>query len=290
MSFVVMLLACLLRRRLDAAERLAPEAIWAHWVQWTGQRLGDRYRLVLALTLGVAVAAMVLAWWLRHWLVPAFVLDLAVLLVLMGVTGWRQRLDAYGEAWHRGDMHAAWLHVRHCLPGRDSGETGAPERLHLALSRRFLATVFEQYFLIIFWYLVGGIGLAVLARALVALRNHWPEAGARAGFEYWVEILAWIPARLLALTFGLAGDLAGWVRDGGQKLLWQHQPAQDLIMAAANSSLTGQALDPAGFARLHPDQWPGFGARSLETVRALLNRSLLIWICVLAALVITGVL
>ena len=37
------------------------------------------------------------------------------------------------------------------------------------------------------------------------------------------------------------------------------------------------------------DEWTAFGGRSLRAVRDLLNRSMLVWICILALLVISGV-
>lgn len=59
-------------------------------------------------------------------------------------------------------------------------------------------------------------------------------------------------------------------------------------MISANGSLTGYALDPARFSQIHPDEWASFGERSLSAVRDLLNRSMLVWICLLALLVIAG--
>lgn len=61
------------------------------------------------------------------------------------------------------------------------------------------------------------------------------------------------------------------------------------LIAAANSSLTGYELEPERFSKLHPDEWPDFGERSLAAIRGLLNRSMLVWICGFALLVIAGV-
>ena len=62
-----------------------------------------------------------------------------------------------------------------------------------------------------------------------------------------------------------------------------------VLMAAANGALTGYALDPARFSRIHPDEWTRFGSKSLGAIRDLLNRSMLVWICAFALLVIAGV-
>ena len=63
-----------------------------------------------------------------------------------------------------------------------------------------------------------------------------------------------------------------------------------LLMGAASAALTGYALEPERFSKIHPEEWASFGGRSLEAVRDLLNRSMLVWICILALLVIAGVL
>lgn len=103
------------------------------------------------------------------------------------------------------------------------------------------------------------------------------------------ELADWIPARLLSLTFGIAGDLAGWLPETRQTLTGVRKKAGEVLMISANGSLTGYALDPARFSRIHPDEWTAFGGRSLRAVRDLLNRSMLVWICTLALLVISGV-
>ena len=152
-----------------------------------------------------------------------------------------------------------------------------------------MVSVFQRFFLVAFWYAVGGIGVAVLVRGLVALADQWPQAPARPRFERLSEWAGWIPARLLSLTFGIAGDLAGWLHEAGQTLAGVTRKVGEVLMISANGSLTGYALDPARFSRIHPDEWTAFGGRSLSAVRDLLNRSMLVWICTLALLVISGV-
>ena len=165
----------------------------------------------------------------------------------------------------------------------------SPEAMHLSLSKALMVSVFQRFFLVAFWYVVGGIGLAVLARGLVALADQWPQAPARPRFARMADLASWIPARLLSLTFGIAGDLAGWLRETRHTLTGVTKKAGEVLMISANGSLTGYALDPARFSRIHPDEWTAFGGRSLRAVRDLLNRSMLVWICTLALLVISGV-
>lgn len=293
MTFVLVLLAYLVRRSLDTHGRLDPDAPWRGLFR-TGARAPSgrearRWPGVL-MVLGPALLLLALTHWLRgsSWYALAYPLDLLLLILLLGAPGWSGRLQAYGEAWRRGDMAAAWHHVKDCLRERERGSANAPVELHLTLARRFMTTVFERYFLILFWYVVGGIAVAVLVRGILALRDHWPQGAARPGFGRALDVLAWLPVRLLALSFGLAGDLAGWLSRGLQPLGSLRSPPEDVLLQSADSALTGYALDPKRFERLHPDQWLSFGQHSLTAIRNLLNRSLLVWICVFALLVIAG--
>ena len=143
-------------------------------------------------------------------------------------------------------------------------------------------------FLVVFWYVVGGIWLAVIACGLVALAEQWPQPAARQRFAIAADIMAWVPSRLLACTFGVAGDLAGWSRSIRLVVPGLGKPTDNVLMTAASGSLTGYALDPERFGQVYADDWPKFGGRSIRAMRDLLSRSMLVWICAIALLVIAG--
>jgi AmpE protein len=83
----------------------------------------------------------------------------------------------------------------------------------------------------------------------------------------------------------VAGDLGGWQAGVLTRL---RLSARELLFRTAETALTGYALNPSRFEQLHPDEWRDFGARSLAGVRGLLTRSMLVWICLFALLVIAG--
>ena len=294
MVLVILLIAYMIRRRLDGRNRWSADVLWRRWFSPGAQAKAGKERSVTPGLVRVLVPAVLLAvvvylasvLGLRFTVYP---LELLVLVGLMGAPGWRQVLEAYSQAWARGDMQSAWRHIQQWLPAAERGEALSPETMHLSLSRRLLVSVFERFFLVVFWYLVGGIALAFFARGMVALAEHWPQAAARERFRKGAELMGWIPARLLAGTFGLAGDLSGWLQKIRGVLPGFGKNNGEVLMSAANGSLTGYALDPARFSGIHPQDWPNFGGRSLSAIRDLLNRSMLVWICVIALLVIAGV-
>lgn len=288
------LLAYSVRRRLDSLNRLRSDELWRRWFQHGRKARAGReadvsggLALVLLPALILGLAEYLLA--VSDWRMAGYPAEFLILVLLMGTPGWRQLLRSYSEAWQRGDMQAAWHHVKDRLPAEDRGAALSPEAMHLSLSRALLVSVFQTFFLVAFWYMVGGVALAVMARGLVALAEHWPQAAARPRFARMAEWAGWVPARLLSVTFGIAGDLAGWLREMGHSLSGLRRKAGDVLMISANGSLTGYALEPARFSQLHPEDWMHFGGRSLAALRDLLNRSMLVWICTLALLVISGI-
>jgi AmpE protein len=263
MTLLVFMLAYLLRRRLDSRDLLDGHQLWRSWFEGFGQRLPQRLSQstsVLAPLLAVAIPTAVVwlaqSYWQRYdWPLAGWTLELLLLLLLLGMPGWRQPLLNYARAWRRGDMQAAWRYIQHLLPAHQRGAALSPETMQLALSEALMAQVFWRYFMVLFWYAVGGISAAVLASGLVALGQSWPQSGKCGQCERWREWGGWLPARLLALTFGLAGDLAGWLRQRRQARGHWQLPASELLMATANGALTGYALDPGRFASLHPQEW-----------------------------------
>ena len=294
MVLIVFLLAYLVRRKLDSSGHFSGDALWRAWFH-RGSRVhagaetsvGGGLALVLLPAFLSGLLEYLLSGYGLRWLV--YPVEFIVLVAMMGAPGWKQVLRAYSDAWNRDDMQGAWHHVRDWLPIEERQEDSSAESMHLSLSRAFMVSIFERYFLVAFWFVVGGMPAAILARGLVALAEQWPQAAARPRFVRWAEWLAWIPARVVSITFGIAGDLAGWLSEAKGLLLAVRKPAGELLAESANSALTGYALDPERFLKVHPDEWSRFGSTSLGAVRDLLNRTMLVWLCAVALLVIAGV-
>lgn len=295
MRLLVILVAWVLRRQLDARNRIDPE-------QWqrrllhrapgdsAGGQPGPFWRIVLIYVVAVLAVGALVFWGAESifgglW---ASLLALVLMLVATGMPGWRQPMNAYAEAWRKGDMQAAWYQIQHLLPAEQRGASLEPDTLHLNLAGSFINACFERYFLPIFWYAVLGPAGLVLILGGLAIRDHYPSMLIRERFALWVDLLAWIPARLLSFTFAIAGDFAGWAAEEGRDYRLTPEARRQLLTRAASGALSSYALDPRRFERHHPDEWPDFGYRSLLAVRQLLNRGMVVWIAALAVLAIMG--
>ncbi|MFE8069477.1 histidine kinase [Marinobacteraceae bacterium S3BR75-40.1] len=292
MRLLVVLMAWFLRRRLDLLQRLDPDRTWRQVMQRLTPlaRFGTDtvpWALWILLTLAVALTAVLaaaLSQSVGGWAAGA--LALALLLTMTGLTGWRGPLMAYGQAWQRGDMQGAWHHVQHLLPAEARGAALSPDRLHLTLAETLLGATFERYFLPIFWYVLLGPAGVVLATGSLAFRNHYPEQSVRASFAGLCDLLAWLPRRLLSFTFGVAGDFNGWARE--KHAIGAARSSSEALLLAASGALSSYALDPRQFERYHPEAWRDFGDRSMHAVRDLINRSMLVWLGIIALFAIFG--
>lgn len=294
MEFLVFLAVYVLRRKLDQADLFATDSLWRKSFSHAHSVAPGREASLLRGLLIVAVPTLLLGVCeilLRNagWPLAIHPLAFLLLLALMGTPGLGGILDSYTASWRKGDMKAAWRQVCDFLPAAERGAASSPEQMHRALSKTLIGIVFERYFVIAFWYVIGGLAGAFAARAVIALRDHWPHAAARAGFGHLANGLNYLPSRLLGLTFGIAGDLAGWLKSGKSAVLSFKAETDQVLMAAANSALTGYELEPERFSTLHARDWPDFGDRSLAAIRGLMNRSMLVWICALALMVIAGI-
>jgi len=294
MALVVFLLAYMVRRRLDAANTWSSDSLWRSAFHSGRKAPAGKESVIwkgLFIIASISLALAAGEWYLHilGWRMAGYPLEFLLMVLLMGAPGWRSRLAVYRQSWAKGDMQGAWHHIKDSLPAHERGAATSPDEMHKALSRALMVNIFERFFLVAFWYVVGGIAVAFFARGVIALRDHWPQAAARPGFSALVEVLNWLPSRLLSFTFGLAGDLAGWMKEGKRVLFDVSLRTDQVLMSSASATLTGYALDPERFSRMHPDEWAGFGGLSLDAIRDLLNRSMLVWICVFALLVIAGV-
>ena len=297
MRFLIILIAYIIRRRLDSHRQWDIEPVLeALTTRVAGGRQSNHAALMTLILIAIgclALLALDLTAIHSIWFAPWLLVELLLLLTTMGNPGWQDSLKAYGQAWQRHDLEGAWHHVRHLLPRNRQRMAVNAEKLHLILASRLLVTTFDGYFLMLFWFALLGPAGAVFIRLVMALRDYWPQPEGRNRAMQVYCWFAWAPMHLLSMTFALAGDFSGWVarRRSGDAVGANigASTVESTLFAGANGALSSYSLEPERFASLHPDEWQDYGRRSLAAVRDLLNRSILVWIGTLALLAIAGV-
>jgi adenosylcobinamide-phosphate synthase len=170
------------------------------------------------------------------------------------------------------------------------------------VSKAAVETVLENgsdaIFASLFWFVVAGVPGVVLHRAANTLDAMWGYRNARFNEFGWAAAriddgLNWIPARLTAFSYALAGQFGNALRSWREQAPQWSSPNAGPVMAAGAGALglqLGGAAIYHGAEEVRPALGFGRSAQAGDIWRALalLDRSLLIWLGVLLFLVLLG--
>ncbi len=251
--------AALVKARLEA------------WRLWDGP-------LAIALILGpVVLGAVLLQWFFRGWLfgLPALAFNTVVLIYCLGPERLDDHLDHLLVALDEDDAETARAEAK-TLFGEDAG---ASDDLASETIDGLLVRGSERLYGVLFWFAVlGPVGAVVYRTALLsrdfADRTINPGPSFRGAVSGTVYVLAWVPARLAALSFALAGNM-GDAMHGWNMARSTGEDGNRAILLGAGRGALGLGPD-------HPD------ANDVRAARQLLGRTLVVWLAVLAVLSIVG--
>ncbi|MEW5757795.1 MAG: regulatory signaling modulator protein AmpE [Pseudomonadota bacterium] len=229
-------------------------------------------RLVLLLALPLILLELILA------ALPGlfdFLLAVAVLVLCLGPRDLTEQVQEYLDACEREDQEAAARHAAE-LCGTPTAE--GPAQISQVIDR-ILIEINERYLAVIFWFVVLGPFGALLYR-LTALARRAPDAAefdtalleAARGLH---AILAWLPARICALSYALAGSMTDALHN------WREYDTEHARYFADRS--TG-LLIMAGRGALSVDTVYTLDTDTVAQTLELGNRALLIWIILIALL------
>lgn len=244
---------------------------WLSWCAQLPRSLSPGLRLALGLIIPMVLLAIMLQA-LREVGLSLFVLvPSAIVLVVI-----------FGDASHPPALQrfiASWQARQWPMPDVDEEQTDWVTP-HLALDGELaearqvlLRESLHELFAPLFWFLLAS-PVAALGYYLLRMTALEGEDETRALAQRWLLLADWIPTRLLALSFALAGNFnATWaiIKD---RLLQPDAEGHALIDEAA------AAAEPA---ELSPDQLPldALGS-ALEGLQALMQRALIVWMVMLA--------
>jgi membrane protein required for beta-lactamase induction len=298
MSLVALLLALLLERGLTVALRLREPRWLDHYCDWAGRRLaalrGGSWVLaaVVAVLLPVLPVALVSAVLGSHLLgVPQLAFAVIVLLLSFGPRDLLDEVDDYVSALARGDRDEAMQRAKELL---ESDAAGRGTGLREAVEEAIFVQAVNRVFGVVFWFLVLGAAGAWAFRMSDLMRRRAAfEAGRQgaaptrdsfAGALAFVHgLLAWIPARLAAGSYALAGSfedaVGNWraaVSRVGEGLL---DRSEDLLARVGKGSLQPSLADI---------REEDLGVAAAQGALRIVSRSLWIWLAAVAVLVLVG--
>jgi membrane protein required for beta-lactamase induction len=253
-----------------------------------GLTLAGAALAVLLPVLPVAIVDRVLG---SHLLgVPHFTFAVVVLLLSFGPRDLREEVDDYVAALERGDRDEAGRRANELLEG-DAASRGAGRRE--AIEEAIFVQANNRIFGVIFWFMVLGPAGAWAFRSSDLMRRRAAFEAARRGEAKMPSgqgapallhgLLAWIPARLAAGAYALAGSFEDAV---GSWRIAVDRAAEGLL------DRTEDLLARVGKASLQPGL-AGLEAASLDVATAsgawrIVARAAWIWLAVVALLVLAG--
>ncbi len=302
MTLIAILLVLAIERFVGAVDHLRHFGWFRSYWRWCENRLSTRslwqgplgvIAILLPPLLLLAVVIQAL-----HSITPVldFLLACGVLLYCLGPADLGHQVSRYTEALEAGDREsaaearAAFINHR----WQNYGPLGAT-----------LASLLEQanvrLFAVLFWFAVLGPVGALLYRLTAELHRHYHEV--HGGFANSIRdlynLLNWPTTRLSALGFALAGNLVdaieGWRRAEARSLAVN----EDVLIESGLNALQfpqvyGNDADDTGSETVADGTTAGEPHSDdiiswVDMARGLENRTLIVWLSVLAVMTIAGV-
>lgn len=295
MTFIIVL-SCLLLNFYWRKDRMLPVDGW--FDSWQEFLLSRQHHLpafvsswpgtlpLLAVLLPLVPVAFVL-WLASGQLIGLLSFGLHLVLVMYCLP--RVNLDAliedYLERWNRGNFEAAYLHSENLAPGIFDESFNDYARMHGQFTRFVLICSFRRVLAVLFWYIVAG----PLGAMLYVLVQHVVRSGVllEPPRALWLAhkllaALEWLPVRMVALAFALAGDFV----KGFNALRARLVEPLDVELGLA---LLEECAQKAMSAPVDIDKDSEFALRAgaeLAELKALLQRTQVVWVAVLALIVL----
>lgn len=220
---------------------------------------------------------------------PTMLIHIFIVLVAFDRTQPGKLARDFLDLWASGDEESALAFLRREFRGARNQEFANEEEVAYFFRKHLVYRSFEKMFVQFFWYLAAGPYGVLASYITYQLRdggNQQTHPKAAEAVETIVRLLEWIPLRLVALSFSLAGNFEHCF---GQlkKSFWDFGLKVDnagLLYSFAGFALFGGiARDGAGT----EEGGAAAGGRNyqaweIESLQALLERCQLLWLSLLA--------
>jgi len=296
MSLLALLLALIIERGLTHLFHLREPRWLDRYFDWSARALGrssGEARFVAAL-LAVVVPVVPVALIDRalggHLLgLPQLSFAVLVLLLSFGPRDLNDEVDDYVAALERGDSEEADRRAKELL---EADAAGRGSVLREAVEEAIFVQANNRIFGVIFWFMLLGPAGAWLFRVSDLMRRRAAFEAVRSGVEaqsfggalaFLHGLLAWLPARLAAGTYALAGSFEDAV---GNWRVAVDQAAESLLDRSEGLlARVGKASLQPSLASLPPEALDAAMARGAWRI---VSRSTWIWLAVIASLVLVG--
>jgi membrane protein required for beta-lactamase induction len=298
MSLLALLLALACERGLTYLFHLREPRWLDRYCDWASRAFGARngaltmLGALVAVLVPVAPVAVLDRALGSHLLgLPQLALAVLVLLVSFGPRDLRDEVDDYVAALGRGDRKASDKRAKELL---ESDAAGRGARLRDAVEDAIFVQANNRIFGVIFWFMLLGPAGAWLFRVTDLMRRRAVFEAVRTGVAMAPGtfgsalvllhgLLAWVPARLVAATYTIAGSfedaVGNWRSAVDRAASGPLDRSEDLLARVGKGS-----LQPS-LAGLPPESLDAATARGAWRI---VRRATWIWLVIIALLVLAG--
>ncbi len=302
MSFLSILVTLLIEQARPLTPRNAAHRGFVRYVNSLGSHFnaGEREQGTVAWLLAVlpwVLVTVAIHYFLRDISVAAaWIWNVAVLYLTMGFRQFSHALTEIVESLRAGDLDRA----RELLTefrGESAAEYSGNEIAKVAIEEGLINS-HRHVFGVIFWFLIlPGPSGALLYRLAGLLEQKW---GSRSEQDYgdfgkfaqrMFHLLDWIPVRLTAMSFAIAGDFEDAVYCWRSQAATWLDPEQGVVLASGAGALgvrLGETLHHHGTVNFRPELGLGDDAdvNTMISAVGMIWRALVIWMFILALLTV----
>lgn len=199
-------------------------------------------------------------------------IQVLLFLYILGRDDFSSRVTKYKSCWKREDYQGAYHCASEFLSLKEQANSQTPLQLHQTVQEAMVNAWFKRFFAFAFWYLVAGIG-----GALICLLTTWFYGQSKANWvKSLLHALSWAPVRLLAVTIALAGDFVQSFSTAS-RFMWDFESTNQVVLHETMFRYDEQTEETFDCEN---------APQELEATNQLMQRSAVIWLCVVAALTV----
>ena len=226
--------------------------------------------------------------------IPTMIIHILVLLVAFDRTQPGRLASDFLAKWDDGDMEDWANYLRGKLASTESSESITTESLSNQFKKLLTYRCFEKIFVMFFWYMLAGPIAILLCYISYQIRDSYSVDQDETHVDLVpviIELLEWVPMRLVAITFSLAGNFESCFKSV-KETFWifsSELDNADLVFNYANCALSRSAsFDEDSDLDSKDDKARTKKAREISALQGLLERSQAIWLSVIALITIFG--
>jgi len=287
MRFLVLLIAYVAQRKFDLTLSRQHDLWASEYLDFLEKQLPViRHNSTIYLAIGIVLPAVLLSmllFVLNDVLFGSLVLfvNFIMLFMCLGCGYLKATIDSYLKHWLEGRYQAALESLHRADIYINNADELSQAEIHHAVCSAYLYQTFQRYFMVIFWFMLAGPVGALVAR-LAHVSSVVPSLYRPQRVRFLSQLLEWLPARVLSLTFVLTFKIEGSVKLAVRTLCDPRVRALDVLESGAASALGNENYKYYPQSQNSTDV-PADIEVQLIGLRDLLNRALLVWFVLIGA-------